>query len=471
MNTVGLLAGVIAGVLALIAAYGRRRTRELNFRAWQAAARQLGLSFSGPEATRSMSGVLNGVPVRADFKRERGGAGKSSRIEEKTTFSAGGNGLIPATLTLRRDTPLGPLRRIFAGRDHQLGDQGFDELIELSAIDAHGCAALSAAAREPLCELIELGGEVQRGTLIYERIYDGVQESAWLVEMLQFLSRLTQLLTVPHGSLHQRLADNAMRDPDPGVRLQNLRFLTDPSTRTPSALLGSTARALLSDGNDRVRLLAALQLGVEGSPVLSELATDPHVQTELRVEAVRELGARDTVELEPLLATLLGSTPPEVVCTALTIIGTRRLDSFAAAVVDCTANEHEQVRVIAAITLAHVPSNGAEEALIRLLSDSSSDVQCASAEALGAIGSVAAVEPLLPLAKRFGRAKVRQAARGAIGRIQSRLGTAEAGLLSLADDHELAGAVAIADEPAALRVGEVTLVEDTSTTSKDRLRG
>jgi HEAT repeat protein len=97
--------------------------------------------------------------------------------------------------------------------------------------------------------------------------------------------------------------------------------------------------------------------------------------------------------------------------------------------------------------------------LIALLSDASADVQRASAEALGGFGSVAAVEPLLPLAEGFGRSQLRQAARGAIGRIQSRLGNVEAGRVSLADDQELAGAVDLADT-AATRVGELSLVQE-----------
>jgi len=97
--------------------------------------------------------------------------------------------------------------------------------------------------------------------------------------------------------------------------------------------------------------------------------------------------------------------------------------------------------------------------LIQLLSDSSLEVQHASAESLGAVGSVAAVAPLLPLAGGLGRAQLRQAARAAIGRIQSRLGEVEAGRLSLAEERPLAGAVALADA-SAVRVGELSLADD-----------
>jgi HEAT repeats len=450
----------LAGCVMLVM-HAEERRREQSFRVWHAAARELGLAFSGPEHQRSITGTLNGVPVRADFRRETHGAGKMARIEEKTTFSAGGEGRIPPSLAVRHDSTLRSLGRLIHGRDEPVGDQRFDDRVEVSTMDAWVCAALSDKARRQLLRLLELGGEARQGVVSYERVGSASHETAWLVQMLQFFSHLAELLTVTNGSLHQRLAHNAVSDPSPDVRLQNLRFLADPSTHTPFPLLASTARALLSDEHVPVRLMAAMQLRPEGNLVLSALAANPEVETALRVQALRELGAEGAAGLEPLIAKLLGPSPPELVCAALTIIAARRLDSFSAAVVECTASEHEQVRVAAATALGRLSENGAEEALIRLLSDSSSEVQCASAESLGVIGSVAAVEPLLPLAERFGRAQLRQAARGAIGRIQSRLGNAEEGSLSLADDHELAGAVAIADAAEAMRVGQVSLAEDT----------
>lgn len=453
---------VVAAMLVAGALKDEQRRRELNLRAWQAAARELGLTFSGPESTRSISGWLHEVPVRADFRRERRSTGKTSTTEEKLVFNAGGEGQIPVSLAMRQDSTLRSLGRLVYGQDEKVGDADFDERVEVSSMDAWVCAALSEEARRDLGSLLEKGGEARGGQLRYECAAGSSQDAAWLAQMLQFLSQLARRLTVTGATIHQRLADNAMRDPDPGVRLLNLRFLTDASTRTPPALLASTARALLSDAHDGVRLLAAMQLGVEGSPVLGELAANPRIETALRVQALRELGTQGMPGLEPLLAKLLGGSPPELSCTALAIIGARRLDFFAPAVVECTASGHDEVRAAAATALAYLPSSGAEQALIRLLSDPSSDVQCASAEALGVIGSVAAVEPLLPLAERFGRAQLRQAARGAIGRIQSRLGNAEAGSLSLADSHELAGAVAIADAPAAQGLGEVSLAKDSS---------
>ena len=335
-------------------------------------------------------------------------------------------------------------------------------------MDEWVCAALSQEARQQLSVLLGRGGEVRAGTLWFAVKKEGVDDAVWLPDMLQLFSQLSQQLTVTRDSLHQRLAHNAVRDPSPAVRLQNFRFLAEPRIETPLGLLTSTARELLADDHVPLRLAAAVQLGSEGNPVLDALATDRGVYTDLRIQALRELDARGAPGLEALLAKLLWPNPPALVCAALAIIAARRLDTFAAAVVECSANEREELRIAAATALGSLTAKEAEPALIRLLCDLSSEVQRASAESLGRVGSVAAVEPLLPLAERFGRAQLRQAARGAIGRIQSRLGNVEAGSLSLADDHELAGALDIAEAPAAVRVGEVSLADDAESEQEPR---
>jgi hypothetical protein len=73
--------------------------------------------------------------------------------------------------------------------------------------------------------------------------------------MLRWLAQLARLLSVPPDALHQRLADNAIKDPSPGLRLRNVRFLAEPSTQTPAPLLISLGRRLLDDVNPRVRPL------------------------------------------------------------------------------------------------------------------------------------------------------------------------------------------------------------------------
>lgn len=57
--------------------------------------------------------------------------------------------------------------------------------------------------------------------------------------------------------------------------------------------------------------------------------------------------------------------------------------------------------------------------------------------------------------------------RVAIRRIQSRLGNVQAGRLSLAQQGELAGAVAVADTSAELRTGALSLSSNTTVSEGD----
>jgi HEAT repeat protein len=258
---------------------------------------------------------------------------------------------------------------------------------------------------------------------------------------------------VTPGELHQRLTENAAKDPSHEVRLNNLRQLADPSTRTPGPLLAATARKLLTDPHVPVRLLAAAQLGAEGDPTLLAVASDRTLLLSQRVEALTAIGLRRPEGLDALLAQLLARGPLELTCLALSTIGGQQLDAFVPAVVECAGSEHEAARIAAARALGGL-SPCREDVLIHLLGDASSDVQCASAEALGRGGSVTAVEPLSSIANRITRPQLSQAARAAIGRIQARLGDVEAGRLSLVQDDGH-GQLALAD--IAVPGGELSL--------------
>jgi hypothetical protein len=425
---------------------------------WRAAAAELGLTVSRPkQRDLKLHGVLEGVPLRADLRHDQ--QGKVTVL--RCTLCLGKDGRIPESLEVHADSLLRSMARLVEGEDQQVGDPDFDQLVELPVLDARACAALSFGARGHLARLIERGGEVRQGLVTYSQIWSEDQDQVWLVRMLRWLAKLARLLSVPPDGLHQRLADNALEDPSPGVRLRNVRFLADPSTQTPEALLVPLGRRLLGDVNPRVRLLAAQFVGAEGHRVLGALVADATLETPLRVAAVTGLGRGPTPALAELQALFTTAHPPEVVCAALAVIAQQGLSALADAALGCTRSAQESVRAAAASALGGLGLPAAEPLLISLLSDSSAEVQRASADALGVLGSVAAVEPLLPLAEGFGRSALRQAARGAIGRIQSRLGNVEAGRVSLAEDQGLAGAVDLA-EPDAVRIGELSLAEEST---------
>lgn len=128
------------------------------------------------------------------------------------------------------------------------------------------------------------------------------------------------------------------------------------------------------------------------------------------------------------------------------------LDGRAEAIAEVPADALRQIagldpdRVVRALEAV-----GAEDALISLLGSASTRVQIPTAQALGAIASVRAVEPLLPLTEGLlTDGALKRVARAAVHDIQRRLGDVSAGSLSLASPGPDAGALSVSAEAGAL---------------------
>jgi HEAT repeat protein len=112
--------------------------------------------------------------------------------------------------------------------------------------------------------------------------------------------------------------------------------------------------------------------------------------------------------------------------------------------------------LLAATTAPAVLGAAAEPGLLALLAHPDGDVRRAAAEALGIVGTVAAVGPLHRVGdERLGLTAAALAARHAITQIPARAERAEVGQLSLAADAPMLGAVAVATGD----VGAVGLAE------------
>jgi hypothetical protein len=104
---------------------------------------------------------------------------------------------------------------------------------------------------------------------------------------------------------------------------------------------------------------------------------------------------------------------------------------------------------------------------VAILGRTDADLRVAAVRALGLVGSVKSVAPLLALLEARGLdADARQAIRGAIGAIQSRLVGAEAGQLTVASAESESGRLSLAGSEA----GALTLTDDDEKES-NRSRG
>jgi hypothetical protein len=454
-----ILLGAAAAVLLVRYLIHLDQRRQHFYEEWLAAAQALQLDATGEERKRSMVGEVGSVPVRVDFERERRGSGKSQHSVDVTTFSAGGDGRIPKSLELRGDSAWRQLGRVFGGSDTTTGDRDFDQLTELPTMNAYVCAALSEPLREQLMAFVAEGASVSNGVITakHENVED--PDRRWLGARIEHIARLAGQLGVTPETLAARLAHNAVHDAEPAVREQNLHFLLARETRAPAELVSETARALLPDRNPVVRLHAARQLGADGHPTLKALAADDAIDSALRARALGALHEGNAADIDDWIESFLLPGPPALVCAALGVVAARRLSAHTDRVIALTSAADASLRVAATRTLGSLESPPIERCLLQLLAGEETEVQIAAAQALGTVGSVSAVEPLLPLTKGFGRGPLRDAARGAIASIQSRLGDVQAGRLSLVEHDALAGAVALAAAEAPLG-GEVTVAAD-----------
>jgi hypothetical protein len=206
------------------------------------------------------------------------------------------------------------------------------------------------------------------------------------------------------------LARNAASDPEPGVRLQNLRVLvreygTDPETAT---LLADAA----DDESQAVRLEAAIARGAEGRPALLSLAAEGWTDDAIATRALDALGPH---------------VPPD----------------RARAVLEHALGADKHATAAACLRALGRAGPDAVPLLWPHVAHARPDVALAAVEALAAAGTVEDVPRLRELEAAGSRA-LASAARQAVASIQSRLSGASPGQLALAADA--GGRVSVADD-------------------------
>jgi len=242
----------------------------------------------------------------------------------------------------------------------------------------------------------------------------------YLSQTLPLLLDLGKRLAEPLD-VTRRLAENARQDPVAGVRLHNLLVLLRELPGDP--VTAEALRAGRTDPSLDVRLRLAKQMGPEGRVILRELAEGLENDA-VSAEAVSALGR---------------ALPIEDTTTILGHASGRRLFRTARA---CLKN------------LGATGSPAAEPPLLEALRSDQGDLRVAAANALGRVGSVAAVLPLQEAAERFRLGETHHAARQAIAAIQSRLQGATPGQLSLAGTE--AGQLSLAET----ETGRLSLASD-----------
>lgn len=412
-----ILVGAIAASVAYLVTSFRRQAQ---MEAWQRTAQQLGLDHVTTTAARlfdggSLEGDSGVLHVRLEPYR-RGKYEHGTRIVV-TGFGHGYGGL-----WLRREGLASAFEKNLAGeREIELGDEAFDREVYVLGQPAMAFAALGPDARPPIARLLagrvaappgqpvsvdaSLGGDKLEVRVRENGFSSGNRER--LAAILGSVLDAARPLVV-RGELPVRIARNAEQEPDDGARLKAVTFLSREFPTHPATQ--ERLRAALVDPSDEVRLRAATMLGEAGRETLLELATGVAAGA-CAPRAIAALGPRLTPE--DLVRILRAALAAGIVRRETTLACLELLSQHGTA--------------------------EAEPVALEALAVDDAAIVAAAARALGRVGSVAAVAPLLEAGGRGPRSACRQA----IAEIQARLPGAGAGQLSIAGGE--AGALSLAD--------------------------
>lgn len=351
-------------------------------------------------------------------------------------------GRIPPELVLGKESLLSAASRVLSDGDVRLHDERFDSQVLVQGPEELALATLDVRARQAVARFVRRGGAVRRGSVCLERpgILTNEQVEAAVAEQLPVVRAFSQR-SVPDG-----LLANAERDPSPRLRLRCHELIRSRFPDTPEA--EEAIRVGLADQAPEIRLSVARDAPrwVEVRTVLKNLSLSAVATIEVRVEALEALSSEpDEPGFAPLLAQVLQTGPVPLRQAAARLAGALQTPALQAAFETLVHAPEPEVALLAARGLSSY--GDAEPALMRLLEHPSDEVKAAAAEGLARVGSIRAVESLLPLAERTLGSPVKTAAKRAIQSIQGRLLHAGEGQLSVVDDHAREGSVSLVPEP------------------------
>jgi hypothetical protein len=387
-----------------------------------AAARELGLQAGGDVL---LAGHCRGFQVRL--------AAANARLRpELIVESVPGSGAgIPQALEIRA---VSVIERLSGHAHVETGDEAFDNAIDVQGDRAPTLAVLDAETRALLDRAVAGDLRVKEGKVVYG-VARAMQDGPTLVREMLWAVALAGRLRISSDEVAERLARNARQDPCDEVREHNLETLLDEFSDAPATR--SVLRDLCEDGSPALQLRAALRLGEEGLGTLARLVSEEEEAGEwLTLEALEELVKRlPTDRLWPVLDAALAYQSPWVrrraLEAAIAVGGAPALERLARVLAD----DESVLAAQAARAIGRAGDASYEPALIQALSSEALELRQAAVEALGQVGTVAAVRPLQRATEGVIGVlahDLHAAARAAIASIQSRVPAAAKGELSLA---------------------------------------
>jgi hypothetical protein len=269
-----------------------------------------------------------------------------------------------------------------------------------------------------------------------------------LPQVLRVGLELAARLSRPED-LPRRLAERMAAEPEARVRLKLVLTLLREFPEEAAAR--QAALAARDDPDADVRLRAGIALGAEGRDVLIGVAGGEGAEDGTSARAVAALGDSLTLaQATEFLKKALRTQREATARTCLKALGRQGGSEAIQTLKQVLAVEaglrrwpRRALAIDAAAALADTGDPSVEPALLAALQSPSTMVGIAAAQALGRVGTAAAVVPLREAEARD--PSLRSPARQAIAEIQARLGGAAPGQLSLAAGGE-AGQLSMAED-------------------------
>ena len=455
----GIIVGALAISVPILAAIAQKRQRRADF---LLLARELRLANVREARHRGRTMSVEGE--RDDF-RIRVTQVAAARVEHGNPLSdihvnpqsdvrivVDGRSSFPRTIDLRLEDIATSIARQFGRKEIEIGDEAFDDAVFIRGPELALQAALDPRTRRLVCELLQAGGRIADG-VVCTRVRAPTCSPATAAAALERALEVARRLSDPENIL-ARLCERFRWEHAPGVRLRLLDLLADRFPAEPEAR--SVFREALLATDDRLRLHAARVLGEEGRQALLDVASCTDGDNAQAVRAIELLGRR--LPIEDALAALNDALRVGHRNVARAVIQTLGLHGGQLAIDRLgavLAVGEVDLAAASARALAATNDPGVEARLLGALPSAQPGVTFAVCEALGRVGSIAAVPELRAIASATATDRaVARAAGHAIAAIQSRLAGASPGQVSLAEGQ--AGDLTLTNET---ETGRVSLID------------
>jgi HEAT repeat protein len=426
--------GSVVGVIT----WFERQKRFAVRLAWEQAARELNLTFDSSRC--DLTGTVGQLIVRVE----------RDTVDKKliARIRVDGQGSIPAGIKLRTESLTSGFSKLISGPELQIGDPQFDARVYFESGDeALLRAVFDAHCREQLMRVFANTRNPSLASGVFSCECGEPAEASELIRSVRQAVALGQALCIKRAEVPGRLLAIVQSNDRVEVRLPALDVLLR-SYRDEEAVHAGLL-TVLSDPEPSVRKAVAIKLIPWDLDALLLLAAS-EIDPEVLVALLSHLADYTQQRLWPTIRHALGSRNSAVVKAAADAARATKYTALAPRLARRLERKLKKGEPALLVSLAQalgaLSDPSTEPTLIGALAHDDRAPQIAAAEALGELGSVRAVEPLLALADRhaFGGAS-KHAALAAVARIQSRLGQEAIGGLTLADPIDPIGALSLAE--------------------------